>query len=738
MPDAPARRRTSVAASALAVVSVVVALWPYAGVIQLRTWILPILFLTLVLTVIGAVLRRLLASRSLPLRVWLTALVQLLVLLCLLTMLFGRTTAVFGVFPTLRTARLVPYFIEQSISSIWFGSAPLAPSTSLVFVLTAAFGLTAILLDHLLAHGRVVLAAVTVAVVGGVPMIITRSPVDIWWFIAFAVLVLVLLRRSVRSEPRAPRRSPVVLAAMVGVVAIGATVFFGPSLPLSAMGVGPGGQVMLNPTLDLGEDLREPRSFDVVTLATSAERAPYLRLATLSEFDGEVWQTDEAETQPLREGFGQSGLPDDLESRSTSIRMQDVAGRWLPVPYPATAAYGLSEEWRAMPANRSIVSTSASAQDQDYTVASLVVDPTLEEMRGDRRGTGVAPAHRALPEDVPSSIAELAREVTADATTDYDRLAALQSWFRSQFRYSLSTPVEEGFDGSGAEAVGQFLEVRSGYCVHFAAAFALMARSLDMPSRIVVGFLPGTPTGERRGEEILYSVKSDDLHAWPEVYFERWGWIAFEPTASRGTPTQFITTAEREEADSTSPTPAPGATPGAEITAGPDIDRSDDAGAVPEGGDLPPFDARPLLGTIGAILLALLVPAAVRLTRRARRMVRAGRGDAAAAWAELEDTLVDLRIPVTEAESPRGRGIRLRRRHRVDGEEIRRLIEAIERESYAAPGSDAGDLAVPLRRVLRQLVHEAEPSERAAALLLPRSLLPMGSGRIPVVSPAQA
>jgi len=141
--------------------------------------------------------------------------------------------------------------------------------------------------------------------------------------------------------------------------------------------------------------------------------------------------------------------------------------------------------------------------------------------------------------ELPEVIGETAAGVTADATNDYDRLIALQSWFRSQFSYSLETPVDEGFDGTGADAVARFLDVKSGYCIHFAGAFALMAESLDMEVRIVVGYLPGALTETTRGDEAVYSVSSDQLHSWPEVLFPGVGWVPFEPTASLGVPTSF-------------------------------------------------------------------------------------------------------------------------------------------------------------------------------------------------------
>src|SRR5699024_10931135 len=141
------------------------------------------------------------------------------------------------------------------------------------------------------------------------------------------------------------------------------------------------------------------------------------------------------------------------------------------------------------------------------------------------------------PAELPAEIIRTALEVTADAETDYDRLIALQSWFRSSFDYSLDTPVQEGFDGTGIDAVVEFLEVRSGYCIHFAGAFALMAQALYMPVRIVVGYLPGHATDDTRGDETIYVVTSDQMHAWPEVHFEGIGWVPFEPTASLGVPT---------------------------------------------------------------------------------------------------------------------------------------------------------------------------------------------------------
>ena len=167
------------------------------------------------------------------------------------------------------------------------------------------------------------------------------------------------------------------------------------------------------------------------------------------------------------------------------------------------------------------------------------MSPTLEQIRALPAAAPIVDPGTE-PVELPEVIGETAAGVTADATNDYDRLIALQSWFRSQFSYSLETPVDEGFDGTGADAVARFLDVKSGYCIHFAGAFALMAESLDMEVRIVVGYLPGALTETTRGDEAVYSVSSDQLHSWPEVLFPGVGWVPFEPTASLGVPTSCL------------------------------------------------------------------------------------------------------------------------------------------------------------------------------------------------------
>ena len=132
--------------------------------------------------------------------------------------------------------------------------------------------------------------------------------------------------------------------------------------------------------------------------------------------------------------------------------------------------------------------------------------------------------------DLDPRIARLARQITSAATNNYDRAAALQDYLRANFSYSL--------DPSGIEPkdpIGSFLfKSKSGYCEYFAAAMALMLRTLDIPSRLVNGFQTGSynPIGKD------FVVRARDAHSWVEVYFPRYGWIAFDPTPADPNPIQ--------------------------------------------------------------------------------------------------------------------------------------------------------------------------------------------------------
>ncbi|WP_347123326.1 DUF3488 and transglutaminase-like domain-containing protein [Microbacterium sp. SY138] len=708
---------------ALAAMAALTAMWPFTSVIGPGAWSFTVIAVIVAVAGTGMLTRHLLRRRAAWAQDIVTFAVQIVVAIAVVTLLVAGDTAIFGIVPTSATLTLFGVLGASAVEAVVFGSAPLDPSPGLAAVMGIGFAVVAILLDHLVAHRSAVLAVLLTGVIGAVPMIVTLGDTNVAWFLLFGVVALLLLRYTARWHPESPRRSSTSLAVALGAAALATTVAIAPMLPVTASLAGNGVGVTVDASLRLGDDLRQPNPVEVLTVAAKGDTAPYLRLTTLSRFDGRVWQPDDGDLQAQNDGFGPPEWGEDIatEEQNTSIRVLRMSSSWLPVPYPATAVQGLSNAWRIAPENRTLYSRGADAVGNDYTVTSSRLIPTLEQIRAiDAAAPVVDPD--AEPVELPGIIGELADDVTAAASTDYDRLIALQNWFRSQFAYSLETPVEEGFDGTGAEAVAEFLEARSGYCVHFAGAFALMAESLGMQVRIVVGYLPGSLTDEKRGSESVFSVTSDRLHSWPEVLFPGIGWVPFEPTASLGVPTAFRPGATQGGGSGSPSAPAPTTAPQAEQTSGPEIDRNDAGGDAASGDDLRRLDPTPVVFTAVGIVVLLLLPALIRLVERRARLNRARRGDSAAAWAELRDTLIDLQIPVSDADTPRTRAAGLVREHDVGVEAMGRLTDAVERANYARSVDASDDLAEPLGDVLTSLRQSADRATRVRAVLIPRSL----------------
>ncbi|WP_435746676.1 transglutaminase TgpA family protein [Microbacterium sp. PMB16] len=712
-----------IAPGVLAAAAGFVALWPYTSVIQPGAWSFTVVAVVVAIAGTGMLMRRLLGSW----RPWLRGLVafvaQVAVAVAVVTQLIAGDTAIFGIIPTPSTVSLFGGLGAAVWDEIAFGTAPLDPSPGLAAAMGVGFAVVAIALDHLVADRAAVLATVLTAVIGAVPMIVTLGDANVVWFVLLGALTLILFRFTARRHPLSPRRSSTSLAVTVGAAAVVGAIAIAPVLPVAANLAGTGIGVTVDASLRLGDDLRQPNPVEVLTVATKGEIAPYLRLTTLSRFDGRVWQPDRGDLQSQADGFGDADWSADIatEDANTSIRILRMSSSWLPLPYPATSVQGLSGAWRVATDNRTLVSRSADAAGNDYTVSSTRVQPTLEQIRALNAAPPIDDPEEE-PVELPEIIGTLADDVTAAASTDYDRLIALQNWFRSEFAYSLETPVDEGFDGTGAEAVAEFLDERSGYCVHFAGAFALMAESLGMQARIVVGYLPGSLTEEKRGEESVFSVSSDQLHSWPEVLFPGVGWIPFEPTASLGVPTAFEAGAVDGGGPGGPSTPAPTTAPEVEETTDPEIDRGDAGENAGTTGELRRLDPTPVVLTVAGVLVVLLLPALIRRVERTIRLRRARAGDAAAAWAELRDTLLDLQLPVSDADTPRERGAELVRENDVGAAVMRELTDAVERANYARGDADAGDLSEPLRVVLGRLQRSVDGPTRTRAVLLPRSL----------------
>jgi transglutaminase-like putative cysteine protease len=127
-----------------------------------------------------------------------------------------------------------------------------------------------------------------------------------------------------------------------------------------------------------------------------------------------------------------------------------------------------------------------------------------------------------LPANLDPRIPDLARTITAAEADAYDKAAALETYLRGHYSYTLKLTGKPG-----ESPLSHFLfEARAGHCEYFASAMAVMLRTMGIPSREVNGFLPGE-YNDIAGD---YIVRGSDAHSWVEVYFPGNGWVTFDPT----------------------------------------------------------------------------------------------------------------------------------------------------------------------------------------------------------------
>lgn len=115
------------------------------------------------------------------------------------------------------------------------------------------------------------------------------------------------------------------------------------------------------------------------------------------------------------------------------------------------------------------------------------------------------------------------------AEADADTLvAALLRHIRSgEYTYTL-VPGRYG-DAQGRHAIDEFwLDRREGFCEHYAAAFTVVLRALDIPARIVTGY----QGAERNPVDGYYLVRNSFAHAWVEYWQAGRGWVRVDPTSA--------------------------------------------------------------------------------------------------------------------------------------------------------------------------------------------------------------
>jgi transglutaminase-like putative cysteine protease len=521
---------------------------------------------------------------------------------------------------------------------------------------------------------------------------------------------------------------------------------------------GPGGVGFPDPNTQLSNELHAVKNTTVLAYTNSSATPQYLQVYVLDKLTSSGWKLF---SQPESLVPARPRLPDPpgLTDRSwattvnTAITISKAVSQdallALPVPYP-TRTITAQGTLRADRFSLMVLDSGVQLAGLRYTVTSLDQSPPAQNLDNAARPPKDIVDHYM---DVPSSYRTLARTArdiiaTAGAKTSFQEAVALQQWLSSkEFKYTLSAPTV-----NDAAGLTNFLKnTKRGYCQQFSFAMAVLARLLGIPSRVAYGYTAGTFT-----KSGTWQVSTHDAHAWPELYFQGFGWLRFEPTpqgaAGQGTATAPAYTLRPSNAFAHNPvqalpstTPSTPASGGTFNLTGPDarlnLPFGGAAGVGNRGGTLSPWEIFGLV-LLGLLVLAVAAPVCARLAIRRRRWRSAGRGggpgggpvgrqrsDAAlahAAWRELRDDLVDYGAGYLPSESPRALAARAGTSLGLAEPALAalgRVALAEERARYAArPVSGAG-LRQDSATIRRAIAAAVPRSTRLRARLMPSSVL---------------
>ncbi|WP_374010878.1 transglutaminase family protein [Leifsonia sp. LS-T14] len=435
------------------------------------------------------------------------------------------------------------------------------------------------------------------------------------------------------------------------------------------------------------KDLQKTKLFAV----TGLQQGQVIRLATMDSYDGVVWSVaspgSDSDASGAFELLG-STIPEPPlftpgASSTASIDVLGYSDVWLPtLGYTNTLRF--DEHTGADPAGTVRVNTATGTAAVTSGVRdglTYTVGATAQKVPNDRALAKVPPAKLALPTvtNVPDVVSAKAEEYAGSADTAIQKLRNIERSLKSLGFLShgrASDPVPSRA-GEGADRMTDLLSKSPmvGDQEQYASAFALMARRLGYPTRVVMGFAPKV-TGSTT------TVTGDDVTAWDEVAFAGVGWVPFFPTPTKTDAPKNQTTKPKLEPQPQVRQPPP-ADPRAEDLLTPVKTKDNDPKDKAKGFQLPVW-AWVVLGVVGIPLLAYFVPLlliAALKRRRRRRRESAGPPDrrAAGAWDELTDGYAELGLVVPE------RATRLQ------------TAAALEKQSAAqdlpVPANGLGDLA---------------------------------------------
>ncbi|PWA07043.1 transglutaminase [Pueribacillus theae] len=278
----------------------------------------------------------------------------------------------------------------------------------------------------------------------------------------------------------------------------------------------------------------------------------YWRAETRDVYTGKGWTSSREETKPFY-GTSKTLYEENakIEEKEANIQMTGL----LSYPflfYPGQLKKVKTPDIHAtFEEDRQSGKISTKKNGRNYTLKEYTLtydDPTfsideLKKSDGLSYPEEIQQTYLQLPDTLPNRVEKLAREVTADSETSYEKAKDIESYFsRNGFEYDTKNVA---IPGEKDDYVDQFLfETKKGYCDNFSSSMVVMLRSIGIPARWVKGFTEGDFKEILADGKKRHLITNKNAHSWVEAYFPGSGWVPFEPTRGFQNPFQFISTFE--------------------------------------------------------------------------------------------------------------------------------------------------------------------------------------------------
>ncbi len=291
-------------------------------------------------------------------------------------------------------------------------------------------------------------------------------------------------------------------------------------------------RVVVSPYVNIRSRLVSQTSQELFTVA--ADKPTYWRIAGLDTYEDDIWKVAGDFSPETGKLPGQREFSGEISEVTQDYSISALAAIWLPAAFAPSEILAATAEvtWNAENSSLTVANDVPDSDGVQYSLKSNVPAFTVEQLQAGSEAvpSDIADRYLSLPGDLTPLVEQRALEITQGQTTRYDKMLALQDHFRG-YDYNVQLGPREG------DPIEQFLAERQGFCQQFAGTFALMARALGVPARVATGFTWGDPVGtDEESGKTIYKVTGRHTHAWPEVYFDDLGWVAFEPTPGRGLP----------------------------------------------------------------------------------------------------------------------------------------------------------------------------------------------------------